>query len=50
MRELVTELSNLSQGDLPSPIIDVACRLARRDLDIKDFLARYLEIREHFYK
>ncbi len=29
---------------------DVACRLAGRDLDIKDFLARYLEIREHFYK
>jgi len=29
---------------------DVACRLAGRDLDVKDFLARYLAIREQFYK
>ena len=29
---------------------DVACRLAGRELDIKDCLPRYLEIREHFYK
>lgn len=29
---------------------DAACRLAGRNLDIKDFLARYLEIREQFYK